>query len=149
MRIARDRGVTGTFQGAGGDQVFYQNPILLAAAVHLKAHGPTPRFLRFAAQIARAEGMSFWQILGICPTGDAQAPGSQREWAFISRNLMVCGPGYRRRRQIASACSGSLGAAVVSARARQAAAFTVRADPCMISMTRWAFRIFRKECGHL
>jgi asparagine synthase (glutamine-hydrolysing) len=34
-----------------------------------RAHGLTPRFLRFAAQVARAEGLSLWQVLGIARRG--------------------------------------------------------------------------------
>lgn len=57
-QLAHDTGATAYFSGVGGDAVFYQGPIELALADHLRAHFGTNGFFELALAIARTENLS-------------------------------------------------------------------------------------------
>ncbi len=57
-RLAHDTGATAYFSGVGGDAVFFQGPVELALADHLRAHFGVKGFLELALAIARMENLS-------------------------------------------------------------------------------------------
>ncbi len=94
MRIAprpkgRDRDLPGRRRRSG---LLSGNPIPLAAAGPFEGAWPDTAIPSIRGPNRAGGGHVVLADPRHCPTGDAQAPGSQREWAFISRNLMVCGP---------------------------------------------------------
>jgi asparagine synthase (glutamine-hydrolysing) len=62
-RIATEKGALAIFQGAGGDQVFFQNPLFLALVDCLQKYGFGWTTLRVAQDLARVQQLSLWAIL--------------------------------------------------------------------------------------
>ena len=57
-QLARQADATAYFSGVGGDAVFYQGPVALALADHLRAHLGANGFFELALAIARMENLS-------------------------------------------------------------------------------------------
>lgn len=62
-QLARQLSATALFGGEGGDQLFYQNPVLLAAADCAIRHGPSKKLLNVAHDVARLNNLSIWKVL--------------------------------------------------------------------------------------
>lgn len=63
--LARVKKATAIFTGTGGDQVFYQSPVVMAAADYVYRYGMRKRFLDVAHGVARMQGASLWSVLGV------------------------------------------------------------------------------------
>ncbi len=61
--LAEDKRASAIFQGIGGDQIFFQNPVILAAADYICRHGIRGDFFQLALDIARMQGVSIWSVL--------------------------------------------------------------------------------------
>lgn len=61
--LARVCRATALFGGEGGDQVFYQNPVLAAAGDYVRDHGIRTRLLSIALNIAQLDSLSVWRVL--------------------------------------------------------------------------------------
>lgn len=57
-QLARNNDATAYFSGVGGDAVFYQGPIALALADHLRRHFGAKGFMELALAIARMDNLS-------------------------------------------------------------------------------------------
>lgn len=57
------RGVTGIFDGNGGDGIFYQNPLIDIAADYVRRNGVRAALPRIALGIARTTNTSIWRVL--------------------------------------------------------------------------------------
>jgi asparagine synthase (glutamine-hydrolysing) len=62
-QLARRAGADAYFTGVGGDAVFYQGPVALALADHLRAFRGSRGFLDFALAVARMENLSLVSAL--------------------------------------------------------------------------------------
>jgi asparagine synthase (glutamine-hydrolysing) len=62
-QLAQAVGADAYFTGVGGDAVFYQGPVTLALADHLRRYHGAGGFMEFALSIARMEGLSLAAVL--------------------------------------------------------------------------------------
>lgn len=63
-QIAKERNATAFFQGAGGDQVFYQGRLPLSVADYFQEHGLRMPLARLALDVSHAHRKSLWWVLG-------------------------------------------------------------------------------------
>jgi asparagine synthase (glutamine-hydrolysing) len=61
--LAAAKGATAIFNGVGGDQLFFQNPVAISAADYYYHYGISPGFLRTVLSVSRLQGISFWKLL--------------------------------------------------------------------------------------
>lgn len=61
--LAHRRGATSVWDGGGGDELFFQAPVMLAASDALRVLGPRDRFWQFAAAVVHEQGRSWADML--------------------------------------------------------------------------------------
>ena len=80
-------GASAYFTGIGGDAVFYQGPVALALADHLRSFLGSNGFLRFALAVARMENLSLAAVLALAVR--SLLPGVQDEMVRSIRHRTV------------------------------------------------------------
>ena len=76
--LAAKHNATASFNGRGGDQIFYQSRARLAAGDYLHYRGLGLRFLRVALDAAHMDRVSIWHVLGEAFAHQFQG----RRWSF-------------------------------------------------------------------
>lgn len=95
-RLARELGVAACFTGVGGDQLFYQERGVLAAADYLHTHGLDRRFFEVALDAAHLDRCSIWRVMREARTKSrAVSPSSARTESAALRRLISDGVGSR------------------------------------------------------
>jgi asparagine synthase (glutamine-hydrolysing) len=61
--LAAAKGATAIFNGVGGDQLFFQNPVAISAADYYFHYGISAGFLGTVLSVSRLQGLSFWKLL--------------------------------------------------------------------------------------
>lgn len=62
-QLAGNIGATALFGGEGGDQLFYQNPVMLIASDYVHHRGLRPGIFKVAMGVARLDNSSVWVVL--------------------------------------------------------------------------------------
>lgn len=93
-QLAHDTGATAYFSGVGGDAVFYQGPVVLALADHLRAHFGANEFFELALAIARMDNLSLASaVMQACR---ALLPNARDDMVMSVRERSVVNPDVLR-----------------------------------------------------
>jgi len=93
-QLAHDTGATAYFSGVGGDAVFYQGPVVLALADHLRARLGADGFFELALAIARMDNLSLASaVIQACR---ALLPNARDDMVMSVRERSVVNPDVLR-----------------------------------------------------